>query len=115
MNRLMWALSATVGLICKGYDVGNAFAEAPTPNFDFFMKPDKQFKCWWEEHLGNPPLAPDEVIPIQHALQGHSKSPCLWDKHITKFLIEMKNWDLKIVLTSLAFTIALMRKMYRST
>ena len=43
MHRLTWALSAALGLICKGYDVGNAFAEAPAPEFKFYMKPDEQF------------------------------------------------------------------------
>ena len=46
MHQLTWALSAALGLICKGYDVGNAFAKAPTPNFDFYMKADNQFKYW---------------------------------------------------------------------
>ena len=41
IHRLTWALSAALGLICKGYDVGNAFAEAPASKFNFYMKPDK--------------------------------------------------------------------------
>ena len=48
IHRLTWALSAALGLICKGYDVGNAFAEAPASKFNFYMKPDKQF-CQWQE------------------------------------------------------------------
>jgi hypothetical protein len=35
-----------MNLICKGYDVGNAFAEAPAPTSPFFMKPDAQFQQW---------------------------------------------------------------------
>lgn len=88
MNRLTWALSAALGLICRGYDVGNAFAEAPAPGFEFYMKPDEQFRTWWVEHLGNEPLAANDVIPIRHAIQGHPSSPRLWDKYITKLLIE---------------------------
>jgi hypothetical protein len=30
VHRLTWAISTAMNLICKGYDVGNAFAEAPT-------------------------------------------------------------------------------------
>ncbi|OEU20706.1 hypothetical protein FRACYDRAFT_234338 [Fragilariopsis cylindrus CCMP1102] len=46
----------TMNLICKGYDVGNAFAGAPAPTSPFFMKPDAQFRQWWEEHLGKDPI-----------------------------------------------------------
>ena len=45
-HRLTWAISAALGLVCKGYDVGNAFAEAPASNFKFFMRLDAQFKEW---------------------------------------------------------------------
>ena len=46
----------TMNLICKGYDVGNAFAGAPAPTSPFFVKPDAQFRQWWEEHLGKDPI-----------------------------------------------------------
>ena len=36
--------------------------------------------------MKKPELAQDDVIPIQHALQGHPESPQLWDKYITKML-----------------------------
>jgi hypothetical protein len=42
-HRLTWAISAAMNLICKGYDVGNAFAEAPAPTSPFFMKFGVQF------------------------------------------------------------------------
>ena len=71
MHRLMSALSAALGLICKGYNVGNAYAEAPAPDFKFYMKPDDQFRQWWTEHLNNKPLDDNDVIPIRQALQGH--------------------------------------------
>ena len=81
IHRLTWALSAALGLICKGYDVGNAFAEAPAPEFKFYMKPDAQFQEWWTECLKKPKLDNDDVIPVLHALQGHPESPRLWDKY----------------------------------
>ena len=52
------------------------------------MQPDNQFCEWWTEHIDKPALKPDEVIPIYHALQGHPESPRLWDKYITKMLVE---------------------------
>ena len=86
IHQLTWAISAALGLTCKGYDVGNAFAKAPLPKFLFYMQPDAQFRQWWRDCLKKPELAPDDVIPIQHALQGHPESPQLWDKYITKML-----------------------------
>ena len=36
-HRLTWALT------CIGYDVGNAFSEAPAPSQPFYMRPYAQF------------------------------------------------------------------------
>ena len=86
-HRLTWAISAALGLICKGYDIRNAFAEAPADSYDFYMKPDEQFREWWTECLKRPPLGPNDVIPIKHALQEHLSSLNLWHKYITKMLV----------------------------
>ena len=51
------------------------------------MQPDAQFRQWWEEWLKKDRLPKDAVIPIKHALQGHPESPRLWDKYISKILI----------------------------
>ena len=90
IHWLTWAISTALGLTCKGYDVGNAFAEALAPKFSFYMQPDAQFRQWWRDCLKRPELAPDDVIPIQHALQGHPESPRLWDKYITNMLTDKK-------------------------
>ena len=34
------------------------------------------------------PIPLGYVIPIKHALQGHKRSPRLWDKHISKIIID---------------------------
>ena len=83
-----WAISAALGLICKGYDVRNTFAEAPAPVFEFYMKPYAQFREWWTDWLKRPKLDDDEVILVLHALQGHPESPRLWDKYITNMLVD---------------------------
>ena len=70
IHCLTWAISAALNLYCKGYDVGNAFAEAPAPVNPFFMYPDAQYREWWTG-LGNDPIPDGYVIPIQKALQGH--------------------------------------------
>ena len=50
------------------------------------MYPDAQYREWWTR-LGNDPISDGYVIPIKKALQGHPESPRLWDKHISKMLI----------------------------
>ena len=40
IHQLTWAISAALNLYCKGYDGGNAFAEAPAPVNLFVMYPD---------------------------------------------------------------------------
>ena len=45
-QRLTYAIAAAMNLVCKGYDVGNAFLEAPAPNYEFYMQLDAQF-CQW--------------------------------------------------------------------
>ena len=40
IHWLTWVISAAFNLVCKGYNVGNAFAEALAPKFSFYVKPD---------------------------------------------------------------------------
>ena len=88
-HRLTWALAAALDLICIGYDVGNAFAEAPWGESEpFFMEVDDQFQDWWTNHLNKEPIPDGHVIPILHALQGHPEAPRLWDKYISKIIVE---------------------------
>jgi hypothetical protein len=81
-HRLMWALLAALNFVGLGIDVGNAFAEAPPPKDPFFMQADTQFREWWTQCLGNPPIPEGWVIPILKNLQGHPEGPRLWDTHI---------------------------------
>jgi hypothetical protein len=81
-HRLTWALIAALNYIGLGVDIGNAFAEAPPPKDPFFMQVDSQFREWWTECLGNPPIPEGYVIPILKNLQGHPEGPRLWDIHI---------------------------------
>ena len=46
IHRLIWAIMTALNLYCKGYDVGNAFAEAPATVYLFFMYPDDQYREW---------------------------------------------------------------------
>ena len=88
-HRLTWALLAALDLMLIGYDVGNAFAEAAWQgNDNFYMEVDLQFQNWWVNHLKREPIPLGYVIPIKHALQGHKRAPRLWDKHISKIIID---------------------------
>lgn len=75
IHCLLWAIMTALNLVCKGYNVRNAFTEAPAPNLMLYMQPNDQFNQWWTEYLDNERLAPDEVIPVLHTLQGHPESP----------------------------------------
>ena len=86
--RVYWAIVAAAGLIALGADAANAFAEAPPPVEPFYMKIDIQFREWWTNCLGNPPIPEDYVLPVQHALQGHPEAPRLWETHIHTILVE---------------------------
>jgi hypothetical protein len=73
VHRLTWAISAALNLICEGYDVGNAFAEAPALMSPFFMKLDTQFRQWWEDHLGKDPIPDGYVIPVKKGITRASE------------------------------------------
>ena len=85
--RLYWAVTASENLIAMGADAGNAFAEAPPATEPFYMRIDDQFREWWTEHMGRPPIPPGWVLPVNHALQGHPEAPRLWEKHIHGILV----------------------------
>ena len=90
--RLYWAITACEGLISLGADAGNAFAEAPPRVEPFYMAIDDQLQEWWVESLGNSPIPPGYVLPVQHALQGHPESPHLWETHIHAILVDRLNF-----------------------
>jgi hypothetical protein len=85
-SRVFYALSSAENLLIFGADVSNAFAEAPPPKQGFYIRPDNAFREWWTVHKGRPPLAPNAVIPILSAMQGHPEAPRLWEKHADKIL-----------------------------
>jgi hypothetical protein len=51
------------------------------------MQIDDQFAEWWVEHLGNPPIPPGYVRPVNHALQGHPEASTLWETHIHGIIV----------------------------
>ena len=43
IQRLTYAISTAMNMVCKECDVGNTFAKAPSQNVTFYMQPDYQF------------------------------------------------------------------------
>jgi hypothetical protein len=87
--RLFYTVAAAENLLVFGADISNAFAEAPPPKQPFFIQPDKAFHEWWENHLKCNPIPTGHIIPVLLAMQGHLKSPRLWEKHADKILQEI--------------------------
>ena len=86
--RLYWSITASECLVAMGADAGNAFAEAPPPEVPFYMRIDDQYREWWEEHCGRPPIPPGYVLIVNNALQGHPESPRLWETHIHGIIVD---------------------------
>ena len=86
--RLYWSTTAAECLTAMGADAGNAFAEAPAPVTPFYMRIDDQYREWWTEHCGRPPIPPGYVLPVNHALQGHPELPRLWETHIHGIIVD---------------------------
>ncbi len=84
--RLFYAVLAIKNLLIFGSNVCNAFAEAPRPKQGFFIRPNRAFNEWWEQHLKKLPILPGHVIPVLSAMQGHPEFPRLWEKHADAIL-----------------------------
>jgi hypothetical protein len=87
--RLFYAVAAAENLLVFGADVSNAFAKAPPPKQGFFIRPDRAFTEWWVKYKHLPPIPLGHIIPILSDMQGHPKSPRLWEKHADKILREI--------------------------
>ncbi len=93
-SRMFYTVAAAKNLLIYGADISNAFAEAPPPKQGFYIYLDRAFNEWWTIHKQQPPLGLGQVIPVLSAMQGHPKSPHLWEKHADSIL-----WDLGLTPT----------------
>jgi hypothetical protein len=84
--RLFYVIAAGKNLLIFGANVSNTSAEAPPPKQGFYIFPDKAFIEWWTMHKKFSPLPAKAVIPVLSAMQGHPKSPRLWEKHADAIL-----------------------------
>ena len=85
-SRMFWSLAALNGMTVIGADAGNAFAEADPSEDSLYMSIDDQYKHWWTTDLKKLLILKGYVLPVQHDIQGHPESPCLWGIHVNKIL-----------------------------
>jgi hypothetical protein len=83
--RMFFALCAHEGYICIKVDATNAYANSPPPAQPTFVYIDEQYADWYMHKHGTP-LSRDQVLPVQHALQGHPESGALWERFVNKVL-----------------------------
>jgi hypothetical protein len=86
---IFYAVLVAENLIIFGADVSNAFAEAPPPKQGFYIRPDNAFCNWWVNHKKRDPIPHGAVILVLLAMQGHPKSPRLWEKHADRILCKI--------------------------
>ena len=87
--RIFWALSSIYNYVVSGSDASNAFAKASAPKAKLFVTIDEVFRQWYEEVEKKPPIPPNYVLPVNHALQGHPESPRLWSNKIHSILTKL--------------------------
>lgn len=87
-KRLFWAIAAQEGMFAIGFDVSNAFTEAPSPKAPLYLFINEAHRGeWWTDHLKLPPIPQDcTVIQVRYTIQGHPESARLWEKHIDGIL-----------------------------
>jgi Reverse transcriptase (RNA-dependent DNA polymerase) len=84
--RMFFALCAHEGYICVKIDATNAYANSPPPDQPTFVYVDAQYADWYRAQRIQPVLRDDQVLPVQHALQGHPESGALWERMINRIL-----------------------------
>jgi hypothetical protein len=71
--QMFFSLCAYKNLISLMVDATNAYANSPPPAQPMFGRVNKQYVAWYAEgYLMQHFLS--MVLPVQHALQGHSLS-----------------------------------------
>ena len=86
--QIFWATCAAKNKLVYGADMSNAFAEAPALKATLYLKVDIAYKNWWYNKTGEH-LEGDYYVKVQHAIQGHPKSPRLWQLFISDILVKI--------------------------
>ena len=85
VQRLFFALSASLNYRVFGGDAKDAFAHSPPPDRPTYVAIDDAYAEWYEWKFGKK-IDRSYVLPVLHALQGHPESGRLWEQHISKIL-----------------------------
>jgi hypothetical protein len=83
--RLFFAICAKEGYFVIKVDATNAYANSPPPDQATFVYIDEQYADWYAVTHGID-ISRDNVLPVQHALQGHPESGSLWERFLNKVL-----------------------------
>jgi hypothetical protein len=83
--RLFFAICANEGYFVIKVDATNAYANSPPPDQPTFVYIDEQYADWYAVTYGID-ISRDNVLPVQHALQGHPESGSLWERFLNKVL-----------------------------
>jgi hypothetical protein len=87
--RLFLALSTAFKYVVYADDARDAYAHSPGPQFPTFLSIDHAFSDWYYDRF-KISLAPDKIVPVCRALQGHPESGVLWETHINKILSDLQ-------------------------
>ena len=79
-------IAAHGDLTIYGGDATDAYACSPVPN-DMFLAVDDVYAEWYKDKYGVT-LNKRQVLPVQHALQGHPESRKMWMHMIDNILIK---------------------------
>ena len=86
VQRMFMGIAAHASLTIYGGDATDAYAHSPAPN-DTFLAVDDAYAEWYKDKYGVT-LNKRQVLPVQHALQGHPESGKMWMHLIDNILIK---------------------------
>ena len=85
IQRLFFAIAASLNLKVYGGDAKDAFAHSPGPEMNTYLAIDDAYAEWYEQKFGKK-IDRRHVLPVKRALQGHPESGRLWEAHINEIL-----------------------------
>ena len=86
VQRLFFAIAASLDLKVYGGDAKDAYAHSPGPELPTYMTIDDAFAEWYQDKFSIKLDRKNQVLPVLRALQGHPESGRLWEMHINKIL-----------------------------
>ena len=88
--RIFSAITAIKNYVAIGADAVNAYAQSPPPDQPTYVRVDQQYADWYKARYGIQLDPKTDVLPAQHALQGHPEAGALWARKIEAHLADLK-------------------------